>query len=105
MLFATLVVIFFFTLLIIGVDPIRHRGPWRVFPVDMAHWFEWASGVLLGVSAAYSALKRGFPGRIRLWLTAHCIPGLLSLAMARVHLVNKIRFARPGHLLSFNSGL
>lgn len=100
-LVATLVAVLFFTLLIIGVGPVRHRGPWRISPVDMAHWFGWASGVLLGVSAAYSALKRGFPGRIRLWLAVHCIPGLLSLAMAGVHLINKILFARPGHLLSF----
>ncbi|MBO3754172.1 MAG: hypothetical protein FGF53_04755 [Candidatus Brockarchaeota archaeon] len=100
-LVATLVAILFFTLLIIGVGPVRHRGPWRVFPVDVAHWFGWASGVMLGVSATYSALKRGFPGRIRLWLAVHCIPGLLSLALAGVHLINKIWFARPGYLLSF----
>jgi len=100
-LVATLLVVLLFTLLVIGVGPVRHRGPWRIFPVDVAHWFGWAGGVLLAVSATYSALKRGFPGKTRLWLTFHCIPGLLSLAMAGIHLANKIWFARPGNLLSF----
>ncbi|MGQ9596121.1 MAG: hypothetical protein ACUVQY_10970 [Thermoproteota archaeon] len=97
----TIFTILLAALLIVGTGPVRHRGPWMLFPVDVAHWFGWAGGVLLAISAAYSALKRGFPGKIKLWLTIHCIPGIISLAMTSIHLVNKIWFARPGHLLSF----
>jgi len=67
----------------------------------VAYWFGWAGGILFAVSATYSALKRGFPGKVRLWLAIHCIPGVLSLAMTSIHLVNKIWVARLGHLLSF----
>lgn len=56
---------------------------------------------MLAVSAAYSALKRGFPSRVRLWLTIHCIPGIVSLLLASIHLANRLFFARPEHLLSF----
>jgi len=59
-LFFTIAIILLFTLFLIGTGPVRHRGPWRLFPVDTAHWFGWVGGVLLGVSASYSALKRGF---------------------------------------------
>jgi len=97
----TLLAILLFALLLVGTGPVSRRGPWRLFPVDVAHWFGWAGGILLAASAIYSALKRGFPGKIKLWLAIHCIPGILSLAMTSIHLVNKIWFARPGHLLSF----
>jgi len=97
----TIVIVLFLTLLIIGTGPVRHRGPWRLFPVDVAHWFGWAGGIMLGVSAAYSALKRGFPNKIRLWLTLHCIPGIISLLLTSIHLANRVFFARPEHFLSF----
>jgi len=97
----TLFTILLFALLLIGTGPVRHQGPWRLFPVEAAHWFGWAGGILLAVSATYSALKRGFPGKVRLWLAIHCVPGVLSLAMTSIHLVNKIWVARPGYLLSF----
>jgi hypothetical protein len=100
-LFSTIAIILLFTLLLIGTGPIRHRGPWRLFPVDVAHWFGWVGGVLLGVSATYSALKRGFPKSIKLWLSVHCIPGIISLLITSIHLVNRIFFARPEHFLSF----
>lgn len=97
----TIAAIMLFTLLLIGTGPIRHRGPWRLFPVDVAHWFGWAGGIMLGVSAAYSALKRGFPGKIRLWLTLHCVPGVASLLLTAIHLANRVFYARPEHFLSF----
>ncbi|MEM2057950.1 MAG: hypothetical protein QXU11_05330 [Thermoproteota archaeon] len=100
-LILTIAAILLFTLLLIGTGPIRHRGPWRLFPVDVAHWFGWAGGIMLGVSAAYSALKRGFPGKIRLWLTLHCIPGIASLLLTGIHLANRVFYARPEHFLSF----
>lgn len=96
-----IIVTLLFTLLLVGTGPIRHRGPWRFFPADVAHWFGWAGGALLGVSAMYSALKRGFPRKIKLWLAFHCIPGILSLMLTGIHLANKIFFARPEHVLSF----
>ena len=97
----TIVIILLFTLLLVGTGPVRHHGPWRLLPVDMAHWFGWTGGILLAVSASYSALKRGFPRKIKLWLTVHCIPGVLSLLMTGIHLANRIFFARPAHFLSF----
>lgn len=97
----TIIVILLVTLLLVGTGPVRHRGPWRLFPVDVAHWFGWAGGILLAVSAVYSALKRGFPKKIKLWLTVHCIPGILSLLMTGIHLANKVFFAKPEHILSF----
>ncbi|MBO3797366.1 MAG: hypothetical protein QXI42_08935 [Thermoproteota archaeon] len=100
-LILTIAAILLFTLLLIGTGPIRHRGPWRLFPVDVAHWFGWVGGIMLGVSAAYSALKRGFPGKIRLWLALHCIPGIASLLLTSIHLANRVFYARPEHFLSF----
>lgn len=97
----TIVIILLFTLLLIGTGPVRHRGPWRLFPVDVAHWFGWVGGILLLVSATYSALKRGFPKSIKLWLSVHCIPGIISLLMTGIHLINRVFFARPEHFLSF----
>lgn len=97
----TIIAVLLFASLLIGTGPVRHRGPWRLFPVDVAHWFGWAGGVMLAVSAAYSALKRGFPNKVRLWLTIHCIPGVVSLLLAGIHLANRVFFARPQHLLSF----
>jgi hypothetical protein len=97
----TLFGLLIFTSLLIGTGPVRHRGPWRVFPRDTAHWFGWVGAVLLGVSASYSALKRGFPRSIKLWLTVHCIPGILSLVVTGVHLINRVGAARPGRFLSF----
>ncbi|MBO3800593.1 MAG: hypothetical protein FGF52_06060 [Candidatus Brockarchaeota archaeon] len=60
LIFTVLVTIFFVSLLV-ETGPVRHRGSWRLFHVDVAHWFGWAGSILLAVSAAYSALKRGFP--------------------------------------------
>jgi len=97
----TLLGLLIFTSLLIGTGPMRHRGPWRVFPKDTAHWFGWMGAVFLGISALYSALKRGFPGSVKLWLTVHCIPGILSLLMTGVHLINRVGAARPSHFLSF----
>ncbi len=51
------------------------------------------------LSNIFSAQKR-LPGKNKA-VAVHCIPGLLSLALAGVHLINKIWFARLGHLLSF----
>ncbi|MBO3803648.1 MAG: hypothetical protein JTT11_07255 [Candidatus Brockarchaeota archaeon] len=89
------------TALLIGTGPVRHRGPWRIFPRDVAHWFGWAGAVLLGASASYSALKRGFPGNVKSWLAVHCIPGILSLLVTGIHLANRVAYARPQHFLSF----
>ncbi|MEM2921815.1 MAG: hypothetical protein QXF26_05805 [Candidatus Bathyarchaeia archaeon] len=79
----------------------RQRGGWRLFPRDTAHWLGWIGFILLGVSAAYSGLKRGFPQNIRLWLTIHCIPGILSFILVGMHVINKVLHIRPGMLLSF----
>jgi hypothetical protein len=79
----------------------QSRGPWRFFPKDTAHWYGWAGAILLAVSATYSALKRGFPQSIRLWLFVHCIPGILSLVVTAIHLLNRLGRARLGHFLSF----
>ncbi len=100
-LLVTLSVIILVASLLIGTGPVRHHGPWRLFPVDVAHWFGWIGGILLAISAAYSALKRGFPKEIKLWLVFHCALGILSLLMTGIHLLNKIFFARPGNFLSF----
>jgi len=97
----TLLGLLLLTSLLIGTGPVRHRGPWRLFPKDTAHWFGWIGAVLLGISASYSALKRGFPRSIKLWLTVHCIPGIISLLMAGIHLINRVGAARPSHFLSF----
>lgn len=72
-----------------------------MFPRDMAHWLGWIGFILLAVSAAYSGLKRGFPQNIKLWLTIHCIPGILSFTFTGMHIINKILHIRPGMLLSF----
>jgi len=56
---------------------------------------------MLAVSATYSALKRGFPKSIKLWLTVHCIPGTLSLILVTLHLINKVERIRPSYFLSF----
>lgn len=90
-----------FSAILVSTGPIRHRGPWRIYPKGVAHWFGWIGAVLLGVSATYSALKRGFPKSIRLWLTVHCIPGILSLILTGFHMINRLGAARLGHFLSF----
>lgn len=100
-LILTLLGLLLLTSLLIGTGPMRHRGPWRVFPKDTAHWFGWIGAVFLGISAFYSALKRGFPRSIKLWLTAHCVPGIISLLITGVHLINRLGAARPSHFLSF----
>ena len=100
-LLGTVVVLLVVTSLLIVTGQGGSRGPWRLFPQDTAHWYGWVGAVLLGVSATYSALKRGFPENIRLWLFIHCIPGILSLLITGVHLLNRLFRARPGHFLSF----
>lgn len=55
----------------------------------------------MGISASYSALKRGFPRSTKLWLTIHCVPGILSLLITGIHLINRVGAARPSHFLSF----
>jgi len=90
------------SLLVFSTEPGRYRGPpYRFFPRDVAHWFGWVGAALLGVSAAYSALKRGFPKSIKLWLSIHCIPGILSLVFTGIHLLNKLGRIRPGYFFSF----
>lgn len=96
-LISTLLGLLILTSLLIGTGPARHRGPWRVFPRDTAHILGWTGALLLGVSASYSALKRGFPRSIKLWLTVHCTPGFVSLLITGVHLINRVGAARPGH--------
>ena len=93
-----------FSSLVTPVDAFQERrreDGWRLFPRDVAHWFGYFGFVLLAVSAAYSGLKRGFPQNIKLWLTIHCIPGILSLLFTGIHIVNKILHLRPGMILSF----
>jgi len=67
----------------------------------VTHWFGWVGAALLGVSATYSALKRGFSKSIKLWLSIHCIPGILSLVFVGIHLLNKLGRIKPGYFLSF----
>ncbi len=100
-LLGTILALLLLTSLLIVTRGGRSRGPWRLFPKDAAHWYGWAGAVLLAVSATYSALKRGFPQSIRLWLFVHCIPGILSLIVTVIHLLNRLGRARPGHFLSF----
>jgi hypothetical protein len=102
----TLLGLLIVTSLLIGTGPLRHRDPWGILPEDTAHWFGWAGGAFLGVSASYSALKRGFPRSIKLWLAVHCVTGIISLIITGVHLINWIGSARPSQFLSFfNFGL
>lgn len=91
----------FLTFHVEAVQERRQRGGWRLFPRDTAHWLGWIGFILLGVSAAYSGLKRGFPQNIKLWLTIHCLPGILSFILVGAHIFNKIFHMRPGMLLSF----
>jgi len=83
-----------------AIEERRGGGQWRLFPRDTAHWFGWIGFALLAVSATYSALKRGFPQNIRLWLTVHCVLGVLSLIFTSLHMVNKVFHMRTGMVLS-----
>jgi len=101
---AILLSVLLFTVFVYHVCAIqegRGEGAWRLFPRDTAHWLGWIGFALLAVSAAYSGLKRGFPNNIKLWLTIHCIPGILSLLFTGIHVVNKVFHLRPGMILSF----
>ena len=101
LIIATLVILVIFSASLVTTDPFHHRGQWRMYPRDVAHWLGWFGAFLLGISATYSALKRGFPQNIKLWLTIHCIPGIISLILTGFHLINRIGTARPSHVLSF----
>jgi hypothetical protein len=90
------------SLIVFSTYPGRYRGPpYRFFPKDIAHSFGWISAILLIISATYSALKRGFPKSIKLWLSVHCIPGIISLIFAGIHILNKLERIKPGYFLSF----
>lgn len=79
----------------------QQRGPYRLFPRDVAHWFGWTGFLVFAVSVSYSALKRGFPKSIKTWLLVHCVTGMLSLAFVSLHIINKVQFLRPGYFVSF----
>jgi hypothetical protein len=79
----------------------RQRGAYRIFPRDTAHVFGWAGFLIFAASAAYSALKRGFPRNIKTWLLVHCITGALSIVLVAFHIINKIQAPRPGYFISF----
>ncbi len=79
----------------------RERGSYRIFPRDFAHWLGWVGFLVLAISAFYSALKRGFPRSLKLWLGVHCIMGTLSIILVAFHLINKIGRMRPGYFISF----
>lgn len=97
-----LVILLVTSLIVFSTQPGRYRGPpYRFFPRDIAHSFGWISAVLLIISATYSALKRGFPKSIKLWLSIHCIPGILSLIFAGIHMLNKLERIKPCYFLSF----
>lgn len=78
----------------------QQRGQYRIFPRDTAHWFGWAGFLIFAVSAFYSALKRGFPRSIKIWLLIHCVTGTLSIVLVAFHIVNKIQSPRPGYFIS-----
>lgn len=84
-----------------GPARLRQRGPYRVFPKDLAHWFGWIGFLVFAGSASYSALKRGFPQNIKTWLLFHCVMGTLSLIFVAFHIINKIQAPRPGYFISF----
>ncbi|MEM2083040.1 MAG: hypothetical protein QW303_03610 [Nitrososphaerota archaeon] len=99
---AILVILLVTSLIVFSIQPGRYRGPpYRFFPRDIAHSFGWIGAILLIISATYSALKRGFPKSIKLWLSIHCIPGILSLIFAGIHILNKLERIKPGYFLSF----
>ncbi|MEM4188607.1 MAG: hypothetical protein QXN56_05580, partial [Candidatus Hadarchaeum sp.] len=79
----------------------QQRGPYRIFPVDTAHNIGWAGFILFVISAAYSALKRGFPSSIKLWLGVHCAMGILSILLVAFHIINKIQRIGPQYFISF----
>lgn len=79
----------------------RERRLYRIFPRDVAHWFGWTGFLILAASASYSALKRGFPRKIKTWLFVHCVMGTLSLVLVAFHIINKIHAPRPGYFISF----
>ncbi|MEM1575627.1 MAG: hypothetical protein QXF09_03500 [Nitrososphaerota archaeon] len=99
---AILVILLVTSLIVFSIQLGRYRGPpHRIFPRDIAHSFGWIGAILLIISATYSALKRGFPKSIKLWLSIHCIPGILSLIFAGIHILNKLERIKPGYFLSF----
>ncbi|MEM3693079.1 MAG: hypothetical protein QXI39_03555 [Candidatus Bathyarchaeia archaeon] len=79
----------------------QQRGPYRILPRDVAHWFGWVGFLTFAASVSYSALKRGFPKSIKTWFLAHCVTGTLSIAFVAFHAINKIQAPRPGYFLSF----
>ncbi|MEM2739577.1 MAG: hypothetical protein QXQ29_02095 [Candidatus Bathyarchaeia archaeon] len=92
------------TFIVFNIGPhARHqqRGPYRLFPRDIAHWFGWIGFLVFAASVSYSALKRGFPKNIKSWLLVHCTTGTLSILFATFHIINKIQLLRPGYFISF----
>ncbi|MEM3403128.1 MAG: hypothetical protein QXJ17_01045 [Nitrososphaeria archaeon] len=79
----------------------QQKGPYRIFPKDLAHWLGWAGFLALAASASYSAMKRGFPKSVKTWLLVHCIIGTISLILVFFHLINKVQDPRPGYFISF----
>lgn len=105
-LLITLGVLLLFASLLVQARPARSRGPWRIYPKDMAHLLGWMGTATMMVSSSYSLLKRTSPRRISIWLYVHCFLGIVSLPLIVVHIYNRLWFIRPMHFVSFyTSGL
>jgi len=100
-LLITLGVLLLFASILVQTGPALHRGPWRLYPKDVAHRFGWMSTFTMMASSSYPFLKRIAPKGIRRWLDLHCALGAMSLPLIGVHLYNRLSRIRPVHIVSF----